>query len=123
MEQLIGSFFSIVFGLACFAGAIVHERKWRHIIRNWKRTTGIVTAEIDGDETSSPEIEYEDNGKSIRFVSQYGGGAVKPGESVVVMFDPETNQAEQLKWANRWLPLIALITFGSTFVGVGLLSW
>ena len=120
--QFIGNLLAVLFGLACIAGTIYHEVKWRFMIRNWQETTGRITGEIDGDETSSPEIEYEHDGKPIRFVSRYGGGSVKTGESVVVLFDPATGEAEELKWSNRWLPTIAMLSFGMVGVYIGLFA-
>ena len=90
------------------------------MLRNWSQTSGVITDEIDGDETSAAEIQYEFKGEQIRFVSRYGGSSVKIGQKVFVLFDPETGDAEELKWSNRWLPSIAMFIFGTVFCSVAL---
>ena len=120
MEDSLGRIVSTLFGIACFVGTIYHEVEWRFMLGNWQRANGKITAEVEGGETSSPEIEYEYRGKPVRFVSKYGGGPVRLGESVIVLFDPDTGEAEKLKWSNRWLPTIAMLSFGITFLAAGM---
>ena len=122
MEESIVRIAFTLFGIACLTGTFYHEVKWRFMLGNWQCTTGSIAAEIDGDETSSPEIEYEYNGRTVRFVSKYGGGPVRLGESVIVLFDPDTGEAEELKWSNRWLPTIAMLSFGLIFAAVGIFA-
>ena len=109
----------MLFGLACLAGTVCHEVKWRRMFANWEATSGVITAEIDGDETSSPEIEFIYNGTPKRFVSKYGGGEVRIGKSVNLLFNPNNGDAEELKWSNRWLPNLAMSGFGALGLFVG----
>jgi len=120
--DIIGSVILGLAGVACLVLMVTHETKWRRMLSNWRRTTGKVVAEIEGDETNHPMIQYEFNGSPTRFTSKYGGGMIKIGSKVVVLFDPRTGEAEELKWSNRWLPTIALGLFGIGSVSFGLFT-
>lgn len=122
LMHLLASVLATMIGCSCLIGAAYHEFKWRQMLARGEKLRGVITREVEGNETSSPEIEFEFHGEARRFVSQYGGGTVVIGDEVQVLVDCETGEAEELKWSNRWLPSIAMAFFGIFFVMVGLLA-
>jgi len=120
--DITGSVIVVLAGAACLVLMVIHETKWRRMLSNWVRTTGKVIAEIQGDETNKPIIQYEFNGSPTRFTSKYGSGMIKIGSKVVVLFDPRTGEAEELKWSNRWFPTFALGLLGIGFISFGLFT-
>ena len=119
---LVMHFVSLLVALAAIAVAVVHEICWWRR-RSWTLSTGIVVSETEHDDAIVPEIEFTFHGKAKRFVSNYGGRGVGVGAKVNVLYDPETGDAEQLKWSNRWLPTAALLIFASLWVWAGVATW
>lgn len=118
--QVFGSFLSISFGIVCLLAAAGFELTWRRRLKCWYTTDGIVVAEVAGEESTSPEIEFQLDGVSKRFVSKHGGGRIDVGKTVRVLFDPETGEAEWLTTQNRWLGTVVCTLFGITFLYVGI---
>ncbi|TWT85173.1 hypothetical protein CA13_66550 [Planctomycetes bacterium CA13] len=113
----------VALGIAIASFAIVHERDWRKRLNNTILIDGLVTAELDDPEweNTRAEIEYQINGSSYRFVSNYGTGMLAVGDRVRVAVNTETGDAERLAFVTRWVFTFGPILLGGMFVLFGLL--
>ena len=104
----------VAFGLAAGVVGIWHELRWRTRLKAWKKTTGMIVDEIweKDDECGKPVIEFDYDGETKRFTSEYGRENIKVSTQTDVIYHPLTGQAEELTWSNRWFfTLIPLLIF------------
>lgn len=114
-------------GLALVSLGLFHEIRWQRRLARWARTHGTVVGSVvdqsDYPESYFPEIEYEVEDETRRFVSKYGSKrSPMIGSQVSILFDPAGTGAEQLESSNRWIWTIVPVLFGVFFIVVGVSS-
>ena len=106
----------VLLGVVMIAGAGYQEWSWRKRLKG-KRYAGRIVATRDVvrvDETEFyPVVEYDFEGETRKFTSNYGS-SIRPRmeASVVVMVAPGTGQAEVLSTSNRLVGTLALLGGG-----------
>ena len=110
------------FGIGLLTTAIYSEVWWRRRLSRWEETAGTVAGLIEVGDDSHPEIEFQfDDGSAKRFVSKFARPQARVGESVRVVYDPETGEAEQYTFSNRWFITLGCGLLGSLFAYVAVM--
>ena len=115
--EFIGNIIFLSFSITCLLLTLWHESRWLKR-RKWLKTKGRVIEIVSSgaDDDPHPKIEYKMNDTIQNFVSDYGGSSCPVvGESVIVLYEPESNQAEHFTQTNRWLFTIIPFLFFAGF--------
>lgn len=124
MESL-GSWLFIAIGIAAWALCASQEIKWRKRLAVGKKTEGrVVDIQHAGQDNGlKPEIEFDWNDTTHRFISEYSGTRCPPiGSAVEVLVNPDTLEAEHVSLGNRWLFSIIPLIAGIAFFSIGVAS-
>ena len=112
----------IIIGGVFIVTAIWHERSW-WTRRAWIKTVGLVVGyESQGSEVDlHPCIEFNHEEQTQIFVSNHSREPrLKVGDSVQVVYDPSSLEAEYLGYDSRFFPSVIMIVLGFVLLFFGL---
>jgi len=118
-----GQAVALTWAAASLGLTIWREIVWGRRFRSWKRAEGVVQGfNSEGDGPSLPIIGFSAEGRDRTFVSSYCLANPSIGESLTVLFDPDSERAVILTRRHRWFSTGLGGTCFLAFLGLAALS-
>jgi len=102
-------FIFVLIGIVLLGFGIRLELQWRHRVKFWTQTKGVIIKETSSfDRSNRLEIRFRHKGRRVTL-----------GNTVTVIYDPQTLTARHYTFSNRWCGTFTLFYLGLLFTFAG----
>ncbi len=119
MQLVAGDDVLLTFASVIAALMVWRELRWWWRLPRWKRAEGKVVG-FDKEDGLCPLVEFQRNGETSCFLGYFALFNPAAGETVPVVYDPDSKRAKIYTLRHRWFPT-ALMAF--CIIGCLTLAW
>ena len=109
-------------GIGGISVCYLQDRRWRRRLRHWRVVDGTITGTSSIGDCVYPVFSFHIDGRNETATSKIDHSRHTRPQSVKVVYDPETGEAELLTWFTHWFWIAFTLPLSLAFTLLALCS-